>query len=304
MASNRELREQAAKDATAALLAFTGAAALRANAEVEGANAEVEEYDEESEEAAPPCPAEVKVFDEDSEEEQKADDGLYLDDDAVATDEYQDKEYFGHDDHVSPCSEGSDAECAPEEGQSSSSTAMAPLVSKACPPKPKKPRQPAKEPQEKASLLAEDPLSLPSGYGQWEDWNHPDAIEWEANLAVAFGIPLAMRGPNPEHPRSPTHWKGIPFNYSKRKWEPVVRADIAPEYQAFTDWYSAEGLLEEARLARLYHVPWHLRGPPNGPIAPGGLWRGMVWRPQAEKWMKRGGANKEERAKKYSKHVT
>jgi hypothetical protein len=131
----------------------------------------------------------------------------------------------------------------------------------------------------------------PVGYGDWVDWNDPDNIALELQLAETHGMKNSQRGPDPEHAGSPTLWNQIPFNQRTRSWLFETRAELPSEYRDFTNWWKPEGLIAEAALARKYMIPWKLRGPPTGPTARSPKsWRGMAWRPRAEKWMSRGGA--------------
>ena len=99
----------------------------------------------------------------------------------------------------------------------------------------------------------------------------------------------------------PELWREIPFSSEKNYWAITCRENIPPEY-AFDDWWSEESLKAEAAIAREYMLPWQLRGPPHGP-QPGTplLWRGMEWRPNTRKWMKRAGSQLDERNLAYGK---
>ena len=152
--------------------------------------------------------------------------------------------------------------------------------------------------------FAPDPSVLPAGYGAWEDWNDPLSVELEEVIATEHNLPLAHRGPNPDHPNSPERWRGIPFNTRKRQWAFWNREHLPDEYKQITDWFSAEGLEEENRIAKNFHIPWQFRGPPTGPQLGGPkLWRGMGWRPGTMKWMKRSGKNLEQRSNKYGRQT-
>jgi hypothetical protein len=131
----------------------------------------------------------------------------------------------------------------------------------------------------------------PFGYGDWSDWNDPVNIALELQIAETHGMKNSQRGPDPEHADSPTVWNQIPFNQRTKSWLFETRAELPREYSVFTDWWTAEGLIAESALARKYMIPWKLRGPPTGPTARSPKsWRGMAWRPNAKKWMSRGGA--------------
>ena len=69
----------------------------------------------------------------------------------------------------------------------------------------------------------------------------------------------------------------------------------------FDDWWDVDALTVEADLAKRYHIPWSLRGPPEGPDIGRGLllWRNMKWRATSKMWMNTGGKKKEERAAFY-----
>ena len=130
--------------------------------------------------------------------------------------------------------------------------------------------------------------TAPPGYGEWWDWNDPAAIELEQTLAEQFAMKAAQRGPNPLHPDAPSRWKKIPWNREKGSWQFSAREQLPKEYAELDLWTALD---EEAEVARRFQIPWNLRGPPTGPV-PGKpkLWRGMQWRPNARKWMSRGGA--------------
>ena len=141
---------------------------------------------------------------------------------------------------------------------------------------------------------------LPAGYG-WADWNAPEALREEAELAHGYNISIKMRGPVPMHLGGPELWRDIPWNIQQNCWQFSMRQQLPSAYR-FEDWWSEESLELEARLAKHHLIPWALRGPPNGP-QPGSpkLWRSLSWRPNAQKWMSRGGTELGERAVKYGK---
>ena len=139
---------------------------------------------------------------------------------------------------------------------------------------------------------------LPKGYGDWDDWNSEAAIAKESELAEVAELKMYMRGPLPSASGGPELWKGITFDEDKNMWIFSSRKTIPPEY-AFQDWWAKDSLIEESRLARYYHIPWNLRGPPSGPSGGHVTWRGLQWRAGQQKWMVRGGKNKDMRDKFY-----
>ena len=142
--------------------------------------------------------------------------------------------------------------------------------------------------QAPAWCLGESHGPLPPNYGAWNDWNDEFAIDWENQIAEEFGMAEWSRGPNPKHPQAPDVWKELSFNFSKGRWQPNDRDSLPAEYANINDWWTAEGLEMEASLTFKYHIPWSLRGPPNGPEWPQQTWRGLSWRPGSRKWMNRG----------------
>ena len=108
-------------------------------------------------------------------------------------------------------------------------------------------------------------------------------------MATESGLKWEFRGPNPFNPNTDQFWNGPPFNYEKGVWGFWDRSQLPKEYTQLTDWWSDATLALEAELSKRFHIPWALRGPPNGPEGGRLTWRGMHWRPQARKWMNRKG---------------
>ena len=132
------------------------------------------------------------------------------------------------------------------------------------------------------------PDKIPFGYGNWGDWNHPDALEAEEQLARRHSLFNCDRGPVPP-PTGPKEWRGIPWNKAANAWEWQSRDHLPAEY-SFEDWWDPVMLEREHWLARRFMIPWPLRGPPNGPTKDSPKrWRGMEWRPQTRVWASRGG---------------
>ena len=143
--------------------------------------------------------------------------------------------------------------------------------------------------------------NLPDGYG-WTDWNSPEALQEEAKLADEHKIPWKLRGPVPAHLGGPILWREIPWNLKQNAWVYEDRRTLPAKY-AFDDWWSEDALAEEARLAKEFMIPWSLRGPPDGPVlGKPSLWRGLSWRPNAKKWMARGGTTLDDRNLAYGKN--
>ena len=74
-------------------------------------------------------------------------------------------------------------------------------------------------------------------------------------------------------------------------------AEARPE-KTYSNSYTAEQiayLKEEAELARKHNLPWQRRGPrPGNGIEMPKTWKGGTWRPNAQRWAKRGGKKLEE----------
>ena len=123
---------------------------------------------------------------------------------------------------------------------------------------------------------------LPRGY-IWSDWNTPEALAEEAELAELHCIGDHFRGPVPPHEGGPETWRSMPWDYEHGYWRHRHRESLPAEY-AFEDWWDEESLKQESLLARWFMIPWDLRGPPTGP-APNKsrTWRGRVWR--CGRWM-------------------
>ena len=123
---------------------------------------------------------------------------------------------------------------------------------------------------------------LPRGY-IWSDWNTPEALAEEAELAELHCIGDHFRGPVPPHEGGPETWRSMPWDYEHGYWRHRHRESLPEEY-AFDDWWDEESLKQESHLAKWYMIPWDLRGPPTGP-APNKprTWRDRVWR--RGRWM-------------------
>ena len=123
---------------------------------------------------------------------------------------------------------------------------------------------------------------LPRGY-IWSDWNTPEALAEEADLAELHCIPNHFRGPVPPQQGGPEVWRSMPWDHVHGYWRHRCRETLPAEY-AFEDWWDEESLKQESHLAKWYMIPWVLRGPPTGP-APNKsrTWRGRVWR--RGRWM-------------------
>jgi hypothetical protein len=136
-------------------------------------------------------------------------------------------------------------------------------------------------------------------YGKWDDWDDPETQRQEKELAETHNLKWSQRGPLPPHKGGPTLWMNLPYNQEKGCWGYTNRWQL-PACYAFPDWWSNGALEAEGKMAVEYHIPWNLRGPPTGPVdGSPQLWRGMIWRGKACKWMSRGGKNLETRKAKY-----
>ena len=162
-----------------------------------------------------------------------------------------------------------------------------------------RPRDPRRRREAVPPLI--DRSRLPSGYGDWGDWNSEAAIAKESELAELAGLKYSMRGPVPPSQGGPELWKDIPFDPVKNMWTFSSRSTLPTEYTSIQDMWSEDGLKEEARLAGYYHIPWSLRGPASGPQGGHVTWRGLHWREGTQKWMARGGKIKSERDWYYRK---
>ena len=144
----------------------------------------------------------------------------------------------------------------------------------------------------RSPLCLGDHRKLPAGYGSWDDWNDPESVEREEQLANANRIEWASRGPVSEEHGGPRLWNGMPFNTEKGCWGYSSRDQLPREYLEISDFWSEEGLKLEHELVYKYRIPWQLRGPPGGERFPGDTWRNLTWRAGAKKWMLRGGKKK------------
>ena len=108
---------------------------------------------------------------------------------------------------------------------------------------------------------------VPDGYGQWGNWDDPENMAKEDDMALEQHMYFRDRGPLPPHLGGPETWMGIPFNTKKNQWGCSHRSQLPAEY-AFDDWWAEESLGLEHRLAKKHHIAWDLRGPPNGPVPP------------------------------------
>jgi hypothetical protein len=148
-------------------------------------------------------------------------------------------------------------------------------------------------PVPKRTTFCQDPIKVPNGYGEdWEDWDDVQTRALEEHIALCHGMDWADRGPPPPDDGGPMLWLDMPYNSRLKRWGYDSRGQLPPSYRSWVDagdWHSEQALKEEHRLAKLNHVPWNLRGP-LGPDSGGPrTWRGMLWRPKAQKWMNRGG---------------
>ena len=146
------------------------------------------------------------------------------------------------------------------------------------------------------------PIDVPQDYGNWPDWNADSAVLHEQALSDLHGLRFWMRGPVGPQDGGPMVWKGIPWDYKKGCWGFTSREQLPREY-SFQDWWSEEALRDEQEIAMRYHIPWGLRGPPNGPDTRRGLflWRSRKWRANTRMWMNSGGGGKDCRQAKFGK---
>ena len=145
-------------------------------------------------------------------------------------------------------------------------------------------------------------IEVPDEYGDWDDWDHDNTILTEQAIADLHGLKFWQRGPVGPLEGGPVTWKGIPWNADKQCWGWTSRDQLPPQY-AFDDWWSDESMKEELALTLRLHIPWNLRGPPDGPDEARGLytWGSRKWRPNTKMWMNAGGKKKEQRDARFSK---
>lgn len=145
-------------------------------------------------------------------------------------------------------------------------------------------------PPPRARTSHADAAYLPSSYGYWEDWNSPESLAEEQELAKQHMMPAANRGPDPS--KHCGKWKGMVWDDVKSRWSHLSRADLPEPYKEWIrggHWTEEADLVREAQLAAEFMVPFSLRGPPGPDDGGPFVWRGMHYRPKAGKWMQRGG---------------
>ena len=122
-----------------------------------------------------------------------------------------------------------------------------------------------------------------AAYAAWEadqDWAESRAEAFEAARGPVGAPAEAARGP-----------VGAPAAkaVAEPPWRQRPNDDLWDADDDLLQPWLAEG--DEAEQAAEHGIPWADRGPP-APASPTEYWRGQRWRPNTERWSRRGGRNR------------